>query len=82
MNGGITGGSDAHWYLVALPQDLPAWGISYLDGREYPIVEEVQVQSNQLGMGWRAYIDMGVVAINPKAALRSAGSGGAGSGSS
>lgn len=65
--------SEKAWYLVGDPADVAAWGIAYLDGQENPVVEQVDLPSNQLGVAFRAVFDFGVCQIDHRAVVRSAG---------
>lgn len=58
-NAAITGNSAKAWYLFSQPGD-GAIVVAFLDGRDGPVVEEVQGPPEVLGMFWRAYIDFGV----------------------
>ena len=72
-NGGLTSGSDAHWYLFGNPNDVAAFGIAYLDGNEVPKIEQEDAPFNTLGVQWRGYLDFGVCQIDHRGAVRSAG---------
>lgn len=54
------GGSDTAWYLVADPAIVPAFNISFLDGKEYPTVEQNAAEFNLLGEQWRVFFDYGI----------------------
>jgi hypothetical protein len=66
----IPGGSPSTWWLFAEPEDLPAIEISYLDGREEPIIESAQADFDSLGIKWRGYHDWGVDLQDPRGALK------------
>jgi hypothetical protein len=47
------------WYVMA-PPVTPVAMIAYLNGRETPVVEQLNAPVNQLGVTLRAYLDFGV----------------------
>lgn len=69
-----TGYSAAAWYLMAAPMQLPTIELLALNGRVEPNIERVNPPANQLGVGFRGYIDVGAGFMDPKGAVRSAGS--------
>lgn len=69
-----SGNSAAAWYLLADPKVLPAIEILALNGKVEPTTERVAVPGNQLGVGFRGYIDVGANVMDPKGAVKSAGS--------
>ncbi|RMH19610.1 MAG: hypothetical protein D6701_04790, partial [Gemmatimonadetes bacterium] len=68
-----TGYSATAWYLMANPQRLPTLEAVFLDGRETPQIERVAPPANQLGIGFRAYIDFGIALQDPKGAVKATG---------
>ena len=72
-NTGITGYSATAWYLMADPADAPSFGIAYLNGREAPVIEEVDPGANYLGKAWRGYFDFGVCQIDSRGSVKSTG---------
>ncbi len=67
------GGNDTAWYLFSDPIQVAAGILSLLDGRETPVVEEVELPGNVLGAGWRGYHDFGFDLTDYRAALRADG---------
>lgn len=55
-----TGYSDTTWYLAADPNRIPAFEISFLNGKTAPTVERADAPFDTLGVQYRAYIDFGV----------------------
>jgi hypothetical protein len=72
-NSTIPGYSATAWYLFADPRITPAFGISYLNGRETPIIEETDPDPRYLGRVFRIYYDFGVDKMEPKGAVKSNG---------
>ena len=72
-NTNYSGHSGDAWYLFGDPADVPAFGIAYLDGNETPIIEQIDPGPDVLGMGWRAYFDVGVCQIDHRGAVKSKG---------
>ncbi len=70
---GLTGGSDASWYLFAEPGGIASHGIAFLNGQESPIIETVDQPADVLGIGWRGYLDFGVCEVDHQAALKATG---------
>ncbi len=68
-----TGASGKAWYLFANPNVLPAFEIVFLNGRQTPVIERVEMPPNMLGMGFRSYIDFGVNSQDSRAAVKVAG---------
>ncbi|WP_417849408.1 hypothetical protein [Thalassoglobus sp.] len=67
------GNSAKAWYLFADPAVLPAFEIVFLNGRRTPVVERVEAPPNTLGMGFRAYLDVGCREQDPRGAVKSKG---------
>ena len=71
----LTGsGSSSPWYLVADPADVPAFGIAFLRGQQMPTIEEAEPDPKYLGRLFRGYFDFGVALLDPRGAVRAAGS--------
>lgn len=68
-----TGNSATAWYLMADPSRLPAIELLALNGRVEPNIERVNPPANQLGVGFRGYIDVGVNFMDPKGAVKVTG---------
>jgi len=64
------GASGKAWYLFANPNVLPAFEIVFLNGRRQPTIERISAAPNTLGVGFRAYIDVGVTEQDPRGAVR------------
>ncbi len=64
--------STTAWYLFGGPQD-GAVVVGFLNGREQPVIEQVNLPPDQLGVGFRGYVDFGVVLGDPFSAVRSDG---------
>lgn len=62
--------SSVVWYLVADPMDLPVIEVAFLNGVEVPTIEDVDLDSDRLGMAMRAYHDWGVAKQEYRAALK------------
>jgi hypothetical protein len=59
-NAAITGYSPKAWYLLAAPGDTPVIEVCFLNGQEIPVVEMVEFDATQLGIGYRGVFDFGV----------------------
>ncbi len=70
---GETAGSDDEWYLLPKPSDVSLFSISYLDGRETPIIEQEQAAFDVLGVQMRIYHDFGINEEDPKGGVFSPG---------
>ena len=68
-----TGASGKAWYLFADPAVIAAFEIVFLNGNRTPIIERVEAPPNQLGMGFRGYLDVGVREQDPRGAVKVAG---------
>ena len=68
-----TGNSLTAWYLFANPDRLPAMEVLFVGGRREPRVERVPLPSQQLGIGIRGYIDVGVEMMDPNASVKATG---------
>ncbi len=75
-NAKFTGYSSTAWFLFGSPADVAAFGIGYLDGVEYPIIEDASLAGDMLGKAWRGYIDFGVCQIDHRGAVKSKGANG------
>jgi hypothetical protein len=70
----LTGYSNAAWYLLADPMDIPVVEACFLNGVEIPTVESADADFNQLGIQLRGYHDFGVTLQEYRGGVRSAGS--------
>lgn len=73
-NSSFTGYSNAAWYLLADPRDVPVIQTVFLNGRDMPTIESADADFNTLGIQVRAYHDFGVAKQEPRGGVRSAGS--------
>ncbi len=64
--------STAPWWLFAGPAN-PCIVVSFLNGAESPIVEQIDVGANILGFGFRAYQDFGASQADSRAGVMFAG---------
>ena len=67
------GYSTTAWYLLASPNQLPTIELLALNGRVEPNIERVNPPANQLGVGFRGYIDVGTNFMDPKGAVKVTG---------
>lgn len=65
-----TGYSDTTWYLAADPNRIPAFEISFLNGKTAPTVERADAPFDTLGVQYRAYIDFGVSAQDRRGIMK------------
>ena len=70
---GLTGSSATKWWLFSDPSDVPAFCISYLNGRDTPQIESSDLHFNHLGMSWRCVFDFGVDQQDHRGAVQSDG---------
>lgn len=68
-----SGYSTTAWYLLANPNQLPTIELLALNGRVEPNIERVNPPANQLGVGFRGYIDVGTNFMDPKGAVKVTG---------
>ena len=61
------------WWLIADPADVPVIEVGFLRGAQNPRVEEVDADSDELGIAMRGYFDFGVKKQVPQAAVQSNG---------
>lgn len=73
-NSNLTGNSTAAYYLMASPADLSAIEVCFLNGVEAPTVEQADLDFSLLGIQMRGYFDFGVAMVEPRAAVKMAGS--------
>jgi len=73
-NTNYTGASSVGWYLFTDPRIGNSFEISYLRGQRTPVVEQVDLAANILGIGYRVAFSFGVDDIDPKASVFSKGS--------
>jgi len=60
------------WYLLS-GRSTPTAIIAYLNGRENPVVEQIDAPANVLGISLRGYIDFGVALSDHRAGVLMAG---------
>lgn len=65
--------SGTAFYLMANPNMTEAINMLFLDGNQRPTVQSVSLDADELGIGFRGYIDYGVAMVEPAASARSAG---------
>jgi hypothetical protein len=65
--------STTGWYLFGNPNIVPVLIASFLEGRENPVIEAVDVPSNYLGSGWRVVFDFGTHLADYRAGVLMAG---------
>lgn len=63
--------SDTGWYLFS--DTVRPFGISYLNGNETPVVEEVAPQAGFLGRVWQGYYDYGTCQVEYRGGVFSSG---------
>ena len=66
-------GSSTAWYLAAKPEDLPVITVGFLRGAVAPTIQQVQPDSDDLGIVMRGWFDYGVSKQVTQAAIKSAG---------
>lgn len=71
-NSAFTGYSTTAWYAFTRPSD-GAVTVVFLDGRDAPIIEQVDAGPDVLGVVFRGYHDFGAVLSDPRAALKANG---------
>jgi len=69
----VSKGSDVAWYFLAAPTSVALFCISYLDGREQPIIESETAAFDVLGVQFRIYHDCGINIEDYRAGVYSAG---------
>lgn len=70
MGGGY---SSTAWYLLADPNDLPVIDAAFLNGNQTPIIEDIELDGDHLGVAMRGYWDFGVNKFEYRGALKLAG---------
>ncbi len=65
-----SGNSAKAWYLFANPQVLPAFELVFLNGRRTPVIERVEAPPNNLGIGFRSFLDCGIREQDPRGAVK------------
>lgn len=66
----LDGYSATTWYLLASPDDLPAFQVAYLVGKRTPTIESQDAAFNTLGVQYRAYFDYGTAQIDYRGAVK------------
>lgn len=69
----LAGSSAVGWYLFGDPADVPSLEIAFLNGVETPTIESVDAPPDQLGMGFRGWMDFGVKEQDPRGSIFSKG---------
>ena len=64
--------STTAWYLFARPGD-GALLAAFLGGKEGPTIEQVDLPAQYLGLGWRAYLDVGAALGEYRAVVKATG---------
>ena len=64
--------SSSTWWLLSDPADLAALDIVFLNGQQVPTIEQVQVDTQLLGIGLRGFMDFGVTKAEPLSCYRMA----------
>jgi len=67
----LVSAASAPWYLCANPSELAAMEVTFLDGREAPIVESAEADWNTLGIQMRSYHDFGCAKAEYRAGVKS-----------
>lgn len=67
-----TNGTTA-WYLVGDTMQAESIVRVYLNGRQTPYLEQVTLDADQLGAGWRVYYDFGAAALDYRGIVRGKG---------
>ena len=62
-----------NWYLLADPARRPVMEVGFLRGKSKPTVEEVEPDSDMLGIQMRAYFDFGIKKQVPQGGLKVTG---------
>lgn len=71
---GLTGYSDAAWYVLAAPGDYAIMEVAFLNGVEVPTVQTAEADFDTLGIQMRVVYDFGVGMGEPKGGVKSNGS--------
>ncbi len=71
-NATFTGSSATAWYLFSAPSD-GAIVVAFLDGKQGPTIEQVDLPGDVLGLAWRGYIDFGTSLADHRACHRCTG---------
>jgi hypothetical protein len=59
--------------MVADPARIESVAALYVNGQRAPVVEQIDLGGDILGIGYRCYFDFGVKAIDWRGLLKSAG---------
>lgn len=68
------GGTDVNWWLLADPAEVACYEITYLGGRDTPIIEQGDLDFTNLGIGMRAVFDFDVNVQDHRGGVMSKGS--------
>jgi phage major head subunit gpT-like protein len=69
----IPNGSATHWFLLGDPMDFATIEVVFLNGQQFPRIENVSLDANQLGIGMRAVHRFGAELHEHRASVMSAG---------
>lgn len=69
----FTGNSATAWYLLRNPADLAMMTVSFIDGRQEPVVEMADTDFSTLGVQFRGYHDFGCDQAEYLAGVKSKG---------
>jgi len=72
-NSGFANNSDASWYLFSRPSD-GCVVLGFLGGVEAPVIEQVDLEADVLGVGFRGFLDAGVSLADFRCGTMAAGS--------
>jgi len=65
-NSGYTGYSATSWYVMGSPGEADNITVLFLNGKQSPTVESVDPDANRLAVGYRVYVDAGVVVVDSR----------------
>ena len=68
-------GSNAHWMMIADPNQIPLINVAFLNGQENPTIEESDSSFDTLGYQYRIYIDFGIAMFDYRGGIYSDGTG-------
>jgi hypothetical protein len=70
---GLAGGSNTAWYLLGRSGNMSTLEVVFLEGRETPTIESVQLAPDRLGVGWVGYHDFGAALAEHRLGVKSTG---------
>ena len=65
-NANYTGYSATTWFIAASPSVADNFAVGFLNGKQDPTVQRVEPAANRLAVGYRVYIDAGVIPIDDR----------------